>query len=118
MELGAVVLDQHVIDRNGIPMGRVDGVVLQLRAGRPPRVARIVVGGPTLLRRISPVLAGWTERWRRRWGPSERGGIEVPWSKVIKVGIDVKVDLAAEQTPALAWERWVRERIIGRIPGA
>jgi hypothetical protein len=42
----------------------------------------------------------------------------VPWSKVIKVGIDVKVDLDAEKTPALAWERWVRERIIGRIPGA
>src|SRR5438876_1105784 len=77
MELGVAVLDQHVIDRNGIPMGRVDGVVLQLWAGSPPRVARIVVGGPTLLRRISPVLAGWAERWRRRWGPSARGGVEV-----------------------------------------
>jgi sporulation protein YlmC with PRC-barrel domain len=118
MELGAAVLDQHVIDRNGIPMGRVDGIVLELRAGSPPRVARIVVGGPTLFRRISPILARWAERRRRRWGPGERDGVEVPWSKVIKVGIDVKVDLDAEKTPALAWERWVRERIIGRIPGA
>jgi sporulation protein YlmC with PRC-barrel domain len=115
MELGRTVLDQQVIDRNGIPMGRVDGIVLQLRAGNPPRVARLVVGGPTLLRRISSTLA---ERWRGRWGPEEQRGLEVPWSKVIKVGIEVKVDLDAEKTPALAWERWVCERIIGRIPGA
>ena len=118
MELGARVLDQQVIDRNGIPMGRVDGIVLEVRAGSAPRVARIVVGGPTLLRRISPTLAQRAERWRTRWGPRERGGVEVPWSKVIKLGIDVKVDLEAEKTPATAWERWVRERIIGRIPGA
>jgi sporulation protein YlmC with PRC-barrel domain len=118
MELGAAVLDQQVIDRNGIPMGRVDGIVLDLRPGRPPRVARLVVGGPTLLRRISPALARRAERWRKRWGPKERGGEEVPWSKVIKVGIDVRVDLDAERTPATAWERWVRERIIGLIPGS
>ncbi|MFL5494252.1 MAG: hypothetical protein ACJ8DC_07710 [Gemmatimonadales bacterium] len=118
MELGASVLDQQVRDRNGVPMGRVDGVVLELRPGRPPRVSRLVVGGPTLLRRISSALAGRAERWRRRWGPKEQGGMEVPWSKVITVGIDVKLDLEAESTPAMAWERWVRERIIGRIPGA
>jgi sporulation protein YlmC with PRC-barrel domain len=118
MELGRSVLDQQVSDRNGIPMGRVDGIVLELRSGSPPRVARLVVGGPTLLRRISPALAERVERWRKRWGPQQRGGLEVPWSKVIKVGIDVKVDLDAEGTPAMAWERWVRERIIGRIPGA
>jgi sporulation protein YlmC with PRC-barrel domain len=118
MELGASVLDQQVRDRNGVPMGRVDGIVLELRPGSPPRVARLVVGGPTLLRRISPALARRAERWRKRWGPKERGGVEVPWSKVITVGIDVKVDLEAEATAAMAWERWVRERIIGRIPGA
>ena len=118
MELGASVLDQQVRDRNGVPMGRVDGIVLELRPGSPPRVARLVVGGPTLLRRISPALAQRAERWGRRWGPAERSGLEVPWSKVLKVGIDVKVDLDAEGTPAMAWERWVRERIIGRIPGA
>jgi sporulation protein YlmC with PRC-barrel domain len=118
MELGRDILDQQVTDRNGIPMGRADGIVLELKGGSPPRVARLAVGGPTLLRRISPALARRAERWRKRWGPEERSGLEVPWSKVLKVGIDVKVDLDAERTPALAWERWVRERIIGRIPGA
>ena len=30
----------------------------------------------------------------------------------------VKVDLDGKSTPAFAWERWVRDRIITRIPGA
>jgi hypothetical protein len=42
----------------------------------------------------------------------------VPWSKVLKIGVDVKVDLEAERTSALAWEHWVRRHILGRIPGA
>jgi hypothetical protein len=57
-------------------------------------------------------------RWRRRWGPKHDGPYEVPWSKVLKIGVDVKVDLEAERTPALAWEHWIRRHIIGRIPGS
>jgi hypothetical protein len=37
---------------------------------------------------------------------------------VLKIGVDVKVDLEAERTQALAWEHWVRDHLIGRIPGA
>jgi hypothetical protein len=37
---------------------------------------------------------------------------------VLKIGVDVKVDLEADRTTALAWEHWVRDHIIGRIPGA
>src|SRR5689334_14271141 len=99
-------------------MGKVDGLVLELRDGQPPRVARLVVGGPTLARRISPALARWAQRWRRRWGPAQRHGCEVPWARVQKVGIDVKVDVDAAATAALAWEHWVRDHIITRIPGA
>jgi hypothetical protein len=28
------------------------------------------------------------------------------------------VDVDAERTPAFRWERWVRDHVIGRIPGA
>lgn len=118
MELGRDILDQQVTDREGTPIGRVDGIVLRLRDGRPPTIARLVIGGRTPLKRISPWLARGAERWRKRWGPAEREGFEVPWRQVLKVGIDVKVDVEAEQTPATAWERWVRDHIITRIPGA
>jgi sporulation protein YlmC with PRC-barrel domain len=117
MELG-FLLDQQVVDRKGELMGKVDGILLHLSPGKPPRVASLVIGGGTAARRLHPRFAAWLLRWRHRWGPTDDKPLEVPWSQVLKIGIDVKVDLDAEGTPALAWEHWVRDRLIGRIPGA
>ena len=118
MEVGQALLDQQVIDRNGEQMGKVDGIVLEFRGGKPPRVAGLVIGGGTAARRLHPRFAHWLMRWRHRWGPKNDEPFEIPWSQVLKIGVDVKVDLEAERTPALAWEHWVRRHIIGRIPGA
>ena len=118
MRLGLAILDQQMVDRKGELMGKVDGVMLELRGGKPPRLSGLVIGGGTAVRRVHPRIAAWLVRWRRSWGPKQDQPLEVPWSKVLKIGVDVKVDLDAERTPALAWERWIRDRIIGRIPGA
>lgn len=112
MRIGSEVLDQQVVDAEGRLMGKVDGVVLRLD-GETAQIAAVLVGGSTMLWRISPRLARWAERRR---GATET--TRIPWSKVRKIGVDVKVDADAERTPAFRWERWVRERIIGRIPGA
>jgi sporulation protein YlmC with PRC-barrel domain len=114
VDLGREVLDQQVLDARGVQMGKVDGVILELRDGELPRVAGLVVGGTTLLWRLHPRLARWVERRRDGEGHAAR----IPWARVVKIGVDVKVDVEAERSPALHWERWVRERIIGRIPGA
>jgi sporulation protein YlmC with PRC-barrel domain len=114
MELGLAVLDQQVLDRQDQPMGKVDGVVLELRPGEPARVSHIVVGGTTLLWRIHRGLARWVERRR---GKDGRVAV-IPWSRVLRVGVDVKVDADSAGSPALYWERWVRDHLIGRIPGA
>ncbi|AUB38217.1 hypothetical protein COO91_04182 [Nostoc flagelliforme CCNUN1] len=42
---------------------------------------------------------------------------QIPWSKVRDVGIDVEVEVEPEATPALEYEKWLRDRIIARIPG-
>lgn len=118
MRLNRDVLDQQVVDRSGELMGKVDGIVLELRPGAAPRIAHLVIGGGTAAGRVHPRLAAWLDRFRRRWGPRNAGPLLVPWSKVLKIGLDVKVDLEAERTPALAWEHWIRDRLISRIPGA
>jgi sporulation protein YlmC with PRC-barrel domain len=118
MHVRQALLDQQVLDRNGEQMGKVDGVIVELRQGRPPRIANLVIGGGTAVRRLHPGFAAWMLRWRRRWGPEGDQPLEVPWSKVRKIGVVVKVDVEAEHTAALAWEHWVRRHIIGRIPGA
>jgi sporulation protein YlmC with PRC-barrel domain len=117
MELG-FLLDQQVVDRKDEQMGKLDGITLQLREGKPPRVSQLVIGGGTAARRVHRGWAVRLLRWRRRWGPAGDEPLVVPWSRVMKIGIDVKLDLDAEGTSALAWEHWVRDHIIGRIPGA
>ena len=118
MNVGQALLDQQVIDRNGAQMGKVDGVLLEIRKDQPPRVAALLVGAGSAARRVHRGFARRLLHWRRRWGPPNDETLEIPWSRVLKIGVDVKVDLEAERTPALAWEHWVRQHIIGRIPGA
>ena len=57
LELGRDVLDKQVVDRDGIKMGRVDGLVLEVREGHAPRIEAIEMGGVVLAARIHPRLA-------------------------------------------------------------
>jgi sporulation protein YlmC with PRC-barrel domain len=116
MELGREILDQQLVDRNDHNMGKVDGIVLELRQGRAPRVAAILTGGHLLARRLHPRLESWARRLTRRWGPGDLEPLRIPWEKVKKIGVDVKVDVAADQ--GMPWEQWVRDHILCHIPGA
>lgn len=117
MDLIRDVLDNQIVDRNQHRMGKVDGIVIELRDGEPPRLAYIEVGMPTLARRLHPRLQHWVTALTRKWGAKQDKPFRIPWAKVRDVGIDVEVDLEAEETPALGYEKWLRENIIKRIPG-
>jgi len=99
-------------------MGKVDGIVVELRDGKPPRLSYITVGGTTLARQLHPRLAQGLAALARRWWIGRGEPFRIPWSRVRDFGIDVEVDLEVEQTPVLAWERWLSNHVIGRIPGA
>ncbi len=110
------VLDNQLVDRNGRKMGKADGLVIELRKGKPPKLAYIEVGGPTLAARIHPRLGEWVMRLARRFGESGEP-YRIRWSRVKSVGIDIEVELDAEKTPVLAFEHWLREHVVSRIPG-
>ena len=116
MELGRQVLDQQLIDRSGINMGKVDGVMIELRDGLAPRVTAVLTGGHLLARRLHPFFEGLAVRLTRRFGPGKLEPLRIPWSKVRKIGVDVQVDIEADR--GMPWEHWVRDHIIRRIPGA
>jgi sporulation protein YlmC with PRC-barrel domain len=118
MDIIRDVLDNQLVDRNQHPMGKVDGIIMELRDGEPPRLAYIEVGVTTLAKRINPRLAGWVAAIARTWGAKQSEPFRIPWSKVRDVGIDVEVDVEAQETKALAYEKWLSDRIITRIPGA
>jgi hypothetical protein len=112
------VLDNQLVDRKGSHMGRVDGIVMELRDGKPPRLTYIEVGMPTLARRLHPRLLHWVVAIQSRWGAKRSESLRISWSKVRNTGIEIEVDVEAEATPALAYEQWVRENITKRIPGS
>jgi sporulation protein YlmC with PRC-barrel domain len=111
------VLDNQLVDRNQRKMGKVDGIVVELREGKPPRLAYLEVGLPVLARRLHPRLEHWITAIENKWGAKHSEPVRIPWSKVQDIGIDVDVNVEAEETAILAWEKWLREKVIKRIPG-
>ncbi len=108
MDLIRDVLDNQVVDRKQRRMGKVDGIIVELRKTGPPRAVALELGWLTKARRLHPRLA----RWMRHATP-----YRIPWSRIRDIGVDVEVDLDAEKTPLLKFEKRLR-KILMRIPGA
>lgn len=112
--LVADVLDKQLVDAKGNKLGKADGLVIVVREGKPPRVAYVECGAAVVARR----LGRWCERvalaLNRRLGVREQPRYRIPWSKVKEVDINIDVDI--DEHPLLAWEDWLREHVVGRIP--
>jgi hypothetical protein len=111
------VLDKQIYDINKLRVGKVDGVVLQQRQGRPPRVLAIESDLPTAWRRVSTRAGGWLDRLQRWIAPDIAGPTRILIEHVVKTGIDVSVDIDAKKTNAFVWEDWLRKAVVERIPG-
>jgi sporulation protein YlmC with PRC-barrel domain len=118
MDLIRDVLDKQVVDREERRMGKVDGLILAVEAGKPPRVLAIEQGAATLARRLHPRIERFVRAVGAKLYREEGGPARIPWSSVRDVGIDLEVDLAAEESRVYAWQDWLRRKLIGRIPGA
>ncbi len=112
------VLDQQLVARDGVRIGKVDDIVLTVRGEGPPELAGIECGGIAPARRLEWPLRGLLIWMSRRWGVRHGEPFRIPWHLVRDIGPDVDVDIAHEDTPAWTWERRVLDHVIGRIPGA
>src|SRR3954449_6239654 len=110
------VLDKLVVDgAEHTPMGRADGVVLVIESGSA-RVARIEVGTTLLAARLSTRLGRWVRRIAKRYGLRRGSPTRIVWSKVRSVGTELVISTSAQRSPALVWERWLRQHVIRYIP--
>ena len=106
------LLDRQVLDVHGVPVAVVDDLELsELPAGQeippdtPPPVITALLSGPTLATRI---FGG---------RPPESRMLRTPWVAIREIGVVIKLSVGRD-TQDLFWtERWVRDHIIGRIPG-
>ena len=118
MDLIRDVLDLPILDPDGLPIGRVDGIVGELDADGGLRVRALEISGATRARRLHPVLGDWTERLLRRMRPVPAGSCLIPWAEVDTVGKTIRLRSRRAVEGALGWERWLARRVVGRIPGA
>jgi hypothetical protein len=110
------VLDSQLVDRTQQKMGRVDGLVLEIRDGEPPRVAELLIGGSVLADRIG----GWMVALVRAGSRLLRIEPEVtriPFERVRVIDGCMELDLEAASTNALRTERWLDDHVVCRIPG-
>src|ERR687888_2068991 len=112
------VLDKLLVDRDGVPLGRVDGIVLVV-GGKDscPRVAQIETGLATLARRLNARFARALHWSIRNVGLRWRRPVRIPWSNVESLGKELKLDVSAKNSRLLERERWLRDHIIRHIPG-
>jgi sporulation protein YlmC with PRC-barrel domain len=119
MHLFRDVLDKQVLDRNKTKIGKVDGVVAQLREGAPPKIVFVELGTVALARRLGPRIHRLAARLAERLGGRDRREAHrIPWHTVRDIGVDIEFDIDVHETAIFDWQNWLRERVICRIPGA
>jgi sporulation protein YlmC with PRC-barrel domain len=119
MELIRDLLDKQVVDRRQTKIGKVDGIVMQVRPGRQPRIVFVEIGAICLARRLGRPMERLVSRlWRWLGGETSLAPHRIPWSKVRDIGVDVDVDIDVRDTRIFAWQDWLRDKVIRHIPGA
>jgi hypothetical protein len=110
------VLDKQIYDANALKLGKVDGIRLLRRAGRPPRVLAIESSMPCALRRVWRPLGGWLARFQHWLAADVEGETVIQFTHVVRSGIDVEVDIDGKRTSAFVWETWLAH-FVEMIPG-
>jgi hypothetical protein len=111
LDLVRDVLDKQLLDAHGRPFGKVDGIVLEVTADAPPRVAALETGAATRLARLPRWLTRPFARWTARATTAR-----IPRAAVLAVAREVRVGVDATRTPAWRVEAWLA-RVLARIPG-
>ena len=107
------VVDNQLLDCDGERVTKVAGVEAEPREGGRPEVRALLVGPEPLARRVGPRVGRLVGRIT-----GGRREVRIPWEHIEDAGPDIHLNIVASATGATHAEDWVREKIIGRIPGS
>jgi sporulation protein YlmC with PRC-barrel domain len=113
------LLDRQIVDKDGALVGSVDDVDLDPHGPAGPRVVALLVGQQVLGDRIGGPIGRWMAAMARRLAPRpDPPPIRIPYDLVDTVGSEVTLRVSADRLPEPPLETWLREHLIGKIPGA
>jgi len=110
------LLDNQLVDRDKLNLGKIDGIAIHVAQGKQPRVTHLESGALILARRLGPRWERFVAFMTRHFGARKNPVFRVPWSKVTKTGIDIQIDIDGVKSDAFAWEHWLDDHLIGRLP--
>ncbi|GAB1692286.1 hypothetical protein [Krasilnikovia sp. M28-CT-15] len=119
MLIGFDLLDRQIVDRDGDPVGKVDDVELTCDADGTVRVSALLLGQQALGERIGGVLGRWIAGMARRLSDSpDRPPPRISIDLVAEFGSAITLKVRRDLLPDPPLETWLRDHVIGRIPGA
>jgi hypothetical protein len=118
IDLALNLLDRQIVDKDGLPAGNVDDVDFEWpRDGGSPYVSALLVGPGALSERLGGRLGRWISSIHARLtGDSQPPGVGMGVVKIIANKVELTV--SASQIGTSELQEWVRDKIIGKIPGS
>lgn len=112
------LLDRQILDRDGDPVGKVDDVELTDPEQGPPRLVALLLGPQAYGQRLGGRLGEWIASAGVRLAGTD-APIRIPIEAVDDFGVSIRLKVSLPDVErAERLERWLRERLIERIPGA
>jgi sporulation protein YlmC with PRC-barrel domain len=112
------LLDRQIVDRDGLEVGKVDEVELGIDDRGAPYLAALLVGPQA----FGPRISGWLGRLltglARRLRTDRSGPLRIPYDLVRQVDSAVELSVRRDLLREPELESWLREHLIGRIPGS
>lgn len=117
MDVVRDVLDKNVVDRNGREMGRVDGILLQVEPGQPPRLEAILIGPAALASRLHSRLGRLMSAIEQRLEIDRDQPAAIDLADVDRFDQKIRLRLTIGDTTVGAIEDRLREWI-SKLPGS
>lgn len=116
------LLDQQIVDAEGLPIGRVDDLILQLPGDKgSPEITHLLVGAQALGERLGGVLGSTMASVARRLRSGGRPAdpVQIPTSMVGDHENLVHLLVPLRELPDVAGlETWLATNVVQDIPGA
>ncbi len=121
VDAGLELLDRQLVDVDGRMAGNVDDLHLAWPTGGDgPPVADAILAGPgALSRRIGGRLGTWIDKAHRRLQDCDvEGPPTISFGVVKAIQSDIRLTVRRDQLGTQRFEDWVRDTVVGRIPGS
>jgi hypothetical protein len=113
------LLDRQVVDVDGSNAGKVDDLELTRLDDGSLLVTAILTGPGALAPRLGGRLGtAWASAFRRLHPDADPEPARISFGVVCELGPRVRLTISLHHLAVNRFERWVRDNIVARIPGA